>query len=187
MTPSNNEPTHRPLRILVTGVGNVLRQDDGFGIELVHRLLDRGNLPPGVTITETGIAGIRLVQELLDGYDVLIIADVMLRDDRPGDISILEAEVPDVDSLSFDQRTEFLADMHYTNPTRAMMLAKAIRALPPQVYILACEPAHYDDFALGLSPEVKAAIPVAIERLDELIARLNKQPVESTKSFYSEK
>lgn len=169
---------HNKLRILITGVGNVLRQDDGFGIELIHRLLDRGNLPPGVTVTETGIAGIRLVQELLDGYDVLVIADAMLRGGQPGDITILEAEVPDVQELSFDQRTEFLADMHYTNPTRAMMLAQAIHVLPPRVYILACEPAHYDDFDLGLSPEVWAAIPAAIARLDGLIAQLTSRSEE---------
>ncbi len=168
--------TNDQLRILITGVGNVLRQDDGFGIELVHRLLDRGHLPPGVTVTETGIAGIRLVQDLLDGYDVLVIADAMLRGGQPGDITILEAEVPDVQKLSFDQRTEFLADMHYTNPTRAMMLAQAIHVLPPRVYILACEPAHYNDFDLGLSPQVQAAIPAAIARLDALIAQLHVHP-----------
>lgn len=181
MTQNGNQPANQPAsfpRILITGVGNVLRQDDGFGIELIHRLLDRGALPPGVKVTETGIAGIRLVQELLDGYDVLIIADAMLRGGRPGDINLLEAEVPDVHTLSFDQRAEFLADMHYTNPTRAMMLAKAIHVLPPQVYILACEPAHYDDFNLGLSPEVRAAIPTAIARLDALIVQLNARPEE---------
>ena len=166
-------PGSNPLRILVTGVGNVLRQDDGFGIALVHWLLDQQALPPAVTVTETGIAGIRLVQELLDGYDVLIIADAMVRGKSPGEIAILEADVPDVYQLSFDQRHEFLADMHYTNPTRAMMLAKAIHVLPPQVYILACEPADYDDFELGLSPEVREAVPKAGARLLDWIAELN--------------
>ena len=47
------------LRILVAGVGNVLRQDDGFGIAVVHHLLDRGNLCDGVEVLETGIAGIQ--------------------------------------------------------------------------------------------------------------------------------
>jgi hydrogenase maturation protease len=147
-------------------VGNVLRQDDGFGVEVVQRLLERGDLPDGVTILEMGIAGIRLVQELLDGYDVLIIVDTMLRDGRPGQLYWLEADVPDPTTLPFDERNEFLADMHYTNPTRAMMLAKAIHVLPPQVYILGCQPAAYDDFELGLSPEVWAAVPVALARLD---------------------
>ncbi|MCE7988151.1 MAG: hydrogenase maturation protease [Caldilinea sp. CFX5] len=162
------------LRILITGVGNVLRQDDGFGIAVVHHLLDQGNLPPGVTVMETGIAGIRLVQELLTGYDVLIIVDAVQRDGEPGQLFLLAAEVPDVYALDFDRRCEFLADMHYTNPTRAMMLAKAIHALPAQVVILGCQPAHYDDFDLGLSPVVEAAVPRAVEQIRKLIIDLNQ-------------
>lgn len=164
-----------PLRVLIAGVGNVLRQDDGFGIEVVHRLLDRENLPEGVNVLEMGIAGIRLVQELLDGYDVLIIVDTVLRAGQPGQLYWLEADVPDPTTLSFDQRNEFLADMHYTNPTRAMMLAKAIHVLPPQVYILGCQPAAYDDFDLGLSSEVQRAIPTAMARLDEWLLGLNRR------------
>lgn len=171
--PSANIESQVPLRILIAGVGNVLRQDDGFGIAVVHRLLEQDELTAGVTVVETGIAGIKLVQDLLDGYDVLIIVDAMVRDGAPGQLYQLEAEVPDVYDLTFDQRHEFLADMHYTNPTRAMMLAKAIKALPPQVYILGCQPAAYDDFDLGLSPEVEAAIPKAVARLEGWIAELN--------------
>lgn len=159
-------PTSARPRILIAGVGNVLRQDDGFGIEVVQRLAERGDLPDGVAVLEMGIAGIRLVQELLDGYDILVMVDTTLRNGRPGQLYWLEADVPDPTTLPFDERNEFLADMHYTNPTRAMMLAKAIHVLPPQVFILGCEPAAYDDFELGLSPEVQAAIPGALARLD---------------------
>jgi hydrogenase maturation protease len=82
--------------------------------------------------------------------------------------------VQDPATLSFDERLEFLADMHYTNPTRAMMLAKAIQVLPPQVYILGCQPAAYDDFDLGLSEEVQAAVPEAIARLEGWLAELDR-------------
>lgn len=163
------------LRILISGVGNVLRQDDGFGVEVINRLLERNELPAGVTVIETGIGGIRLVQELLDGYDILILVDAVQRDGQPGQLYLLEADVPDLESFSFDERNEFLADMHYTNPTRAMMLAKAIHALPPRVYILGCQPAAYDDFELGLSPEVEAAIPAAISQIEEWIMTFNRE------------
>lgn len=166
------ETKTRP-RVLIAGVGNVLRQDDGFGVELVQRLLEQVNLPEGVKVLETGIAGIRLVQELLDGYDILVIVDTMLRDGQPGQVYWLEAEVQDPTTLSFEEHLEFLADMHYTDPTRAMMLAKAIHALPSQVYILGCQPAVYDDFELGLSQEVEAAIPRAIARLETWLAGLD--------------
>ena len=36
-------------RVLVAGVGNVFLGDDGFGVEVVHRLA-QGPLPPGVEV-----------------------------------------------------------------------------------------------------------------------------------------
>ena len=160
------------MRILITGVGNVLRQDDGFGIAVINRLLEEAKLPPEIRVMETGIAGIRLVQELLDGYDALLIVDAVQRGGEPGQLYWLAAEVPDVTQFPFDQRNEFLADMHYTNPTRAMMLAKAINVLPAQVYILGCQPAHYDDFALGLSPVVETAVARAVQEILAWIERI---------------
>lgn len=172
---SNGKIPPRPLRVLVAGVGNVLRQDDGFGIAVVHHLLDQKELPPGVTVIETGIAGIRMVLELLDGYDVLIIVDAVQRDGEPGQLYLLEAEVPDIADLTYIERTDFLADMHFTNPTRAMMLARALEVLPPQVFILGCQPAAYDDFDLGLSPEIEKAIPLAATWLEAWVNELNQQ------------
>ena len=156
-------------RILVTGVGNVLRQDDGFGIAVINRLGELDDLPDCVTLLETGIAGIRLVQELLDGYDVLLLVDAVQRGGEPGRLYLLEAEVPSIEHYTFDQRNEFLADMHFTNPTRAMMLAKALDVLPSQVYIVGCESAAHEDFDVGLSPVVAAAVPEAAAWIREWV------------------
>ena len=53
------------MRVLVVGVGNVLRGDDAFGIEVLRRLQTRTDLS-GVEFFESGIAGISLVQQLMD-------------------------------------------------------------------------------------------------------------------------
>ncbi len=164
------------LRVLVVGVGNVLRQDDAFGIAVVQHLALRGDLPAGLRLLESGIAGIRLVQELMEGYDALIIVDAMVRKNVAGTVSVLEADVPDPRELPFDARNEFLADMHYTNPTRAMMLAKALEKLPARSYIVACEPVRYDDFEMGMSDEVQAAVPVAAQKILDLVESLNGKP-----------
>src|SRR6267378_42077 len=58
------------MQILVAGVGNLLRGDDGFGVEVAKALMCR-SLPPGVRVVETGIGGIHLVQEMLTPYDAL--------------------------------------------------------------------------------------------------------------------
>lgn len=154
-------------KILIAGVGNELRQDDAFGIEFVRAWCKRMPKVDYINTMEVGIAGIHLVQELHIGYDILVLVDAVDYKRKPGTISLEEVEeLSDIEKMPLDQKREFLADMHYTDPTRAMMLAKALSILPEKVYILGCQSAKHDDFDIGMSDEVTAAIPVAIIELN---------------------
>ena len=66
-------------KILIAGMGNVLRRDDGFGVEVAKRLALSTTLPADVKVIEVGIGGIHLVQELMDGYTMLVIIDAIER------------------------------------------------------------------------------------------------------------
>jgi len=157
-------------KILIAGVGNELRQDDAFGIEFVRAWTKAMPKSDQINTMEVGIAGIHLVQELHTGYDTLVLVDAVDYKRKPGTISIEEVEeLSDIEEMPLDQKREFLADMHYTNPTRAMMLAKALKVLPEKVYILGCQSAKHDDFDIGMSDEVTAAIPIAINELNKWI------------------
>jgi hydrogenase maturation protease len=61
-------------RILVAGIGNIFKGDDGFGVEVVRRLAQRP-LPSSVTVTDFGIRGIDLTYALLDGYEAAVLVD----------------------------------------------------------------------------------------------------------------
>ena len=76
-------------RVLVAGVGNVLRGDDGFGPAVIQRL---GELPAGVEKVETGIGGVALLQELLAGCDALVLIDAVDRGAAPGTLFELEPD-----------------------------------------------------------------------------------------------
>lgn len=156
-------------KILIAGIGNELRQDDAFGMELVKQLkIDE--LPKGVKIQEVGIGGIHLVQELHENYDMLIMVDAVEWGESPGHIYLREVEsISDINEMPLHEKRAFLADMHYTNPTRALMLAKALGVLPPKIFILGCEAAEHADFAVGMSSVVENAIPKAIERLKKIL------------------
>lgn len=155
-----------PPKILIAGIGNELRQDDAFGMEFIRRWQKEITLPSHISVMEVGIGGIHLVQELHGKYDILIMVDAVNWEKEPGEILFQEIEkVSDIEEMPFDEKREFLADMHYTNPLRALMLAKALKVLPEKVYILGCQSARHDDFAIGMSDEVTAAIPKAIEKL----------------------
>ncbi len=157
--------------ILIAGVGNELKQDDAFGIEFVRQLAHQEQFPDRIKIMEVGIGGIHLVQELHQGYDILIMADAVDWGQEAGHLYFKEVEaISDIEEMPVFEKRTFLADMHYTNPMRALMLAKALKVLPQKVYILGCEAAQHDDFAIGMSEVVEAAIPKAIVKLKEWLA-----------------
>ncbi|CAA9433389.1 MAG: hypothetical protein AVDCRST_MAG37-766 [uncultured Rubrobacteraceae bacterium] len=161
-------------RVLVAGVGNDLLGDDGFGIAVVRRFSEDG-VPEGVEVFESGIAGIRMVQELMDGYEALVVVDATDRGEEPGTVYLLEVEVPDPDELTEEDRQDFLADTHLTVPSKALTLARAIEVLPPRVYILGCQPKECE-LGMGLSEPAEKGAAEAIERLRELTTRLVREP-----------
>ena len=152
------------MRILLAGVGNVLRTDDAFGVEVAHRL-EAMELPPGVRVVETGIGGIALVQELQDGWDALVLIDTVDYGREPGTIMLIEPDVVDVQALSWGERYDLLADMHLAKPERVLMLARALGVLPARVLMVGCQPTDADAVGVGLTAPVEAAVEVAISEI----------------------
>ena len=152
-------------------MGNELRGDDGFGVAVMHLLAGR-DLGADVTVREFGMAGIHLVQELLTGYDALLIVDAVRRDSTPGTLHLLEPEVADIAELPDDVRRDFLADVHWADPGRVLIFAKALGVLPPRVLILGCQPEDVEDLTMALTPAVAASLPRALAAIDDALGRL---------------
>ena len=146
-------------RTLVAGFGNVLRGDDGFGVEVI-RQLEGERLPDGVTLMEIGTAGMRLAQELLSPYDHLIIVDAMTRGGAPG--SLYTLQVDDVEAAAH-------VDMHAAVPARALAMAKALGGLPARVHLIGCEPESVDELLADLSAPVRGAIRPAVDSIRALV------------------
>lgn len=162
--------------ILIAGVGNELRQDDAFGVLLAQKLQQEADFPPSVVVMEIGSAGIHLVQQLFDGYNVLILLDIVKWGGVAGTLHFREVEVKDVNQLPQDEQNEFLADMHYINPLKALMMAKALKVLPKQVLFLGCESEEHEEIGIGVSAAVEAALPVAFQRIKKWVEE-RTQPV----------
>ena len=69
------------MKTLVAGLGNVLLGDDGFGVEVAHRLR-AAPLPARVRVEDFGVRGIHLVYELLEPYDAVILVDNLPDDSK---------------------------------------------------------------------------------------------------------
>ena len=148
------------MRIVVAAFGNELRGDDGFGIAVLRRLEAFQPKHEHVTLLEVGTAGLRLAQELLTPCDRLIVVDAMTRGGSPGTVYVLKVEdVPEARDI----------DMHLAVPSRALSVAQAIGALPPETFLIGCEPTYVDELTMDLSDRVRAAVDVAANHVHSLI------------------
>ena len=149
-------------RVLVAGVGNVLKGDDGFGIALARRLMSRTGLPAGLNVMETGIGGMSLIQELMYGYEALLVADAYRKGGVPGSLYLLAPQLPDLSGLDMHQLRDYFSDTHFATPMRVLSLLAHIGKLPPVVRVLGCEPAQTDELIIGLSEPVAARVEEAV-------------------------
>lgn len=164
------------MEVLVAGVGQVLRGDDGFGVEVVRRLVEL-DLGETVRVIETGTGGINLVTALYDPTDVLIVLDAVDHGRPPGTVMVIEPEVADVDDMEQMARWDFLADMHYTKPESAFMLAKALGVLPERFLMVGCQPQETEMLEVGLSPAVAGAVDVAVAEVRRILDELRTEAV----------
>lgn len=159
------------MKILVAGVGSTLRRDDQFGVRVAHVLM-ASDLPPGVTVVETGTGGIHLVQEMLAGFDALVICDAVDRGRPPGTVMVIEPEIEDADSMTPLERFDYLADMHYTKPGKALMLAKSLNILPERVVLVGCQPSDAEGLGTGMSEPVTRAVEAAVGEVRRIVDEL---------------
>jgi hydrogenase maturation protease len=159
------------VRVLVVGVGNTLRVDDGFGVAAARRL-QAMDLPEGVNVLETGTSGMTVVQELMEGYDALLVLDIVDRGRPPGTIMLIEPDLPDATAMSHDERHSLTGNTHLANPSSVMMMAQAMGTLPPQVLMVACQPLDATGLGMELTPPVAAAVEVAVAEVRSQLERL---------------
>lgn len=143
-------------RVLVGCVGNVLRGDDGFGPAVAERL----SLPAGARVVETGIGGIALLQELMEGWDGLVLVDAVDQGAKPGTVFKIVPEVGEA---------VHVPDVHLANPERVLAAAKGLGVLPERILIVGCQPAEVDELGEGLSPAVARAVDVAVQEVERTV------------------
>ena len=153
------------MKILVAGIGNVLLGDDGFGVEVAHRLAGRA-LPESVRVAEFGIRGMDLVFALLGGYDAAILVDVVNRGGSPGTLYVIEPRVAPDDEVG--------PDTHEMHPARVLALAEAMGGHVATMRLVGCEPAtiDLDELTMGLSASVAAAVEPAMALVESIVAGL---------------
>jgi hydrogenase maturation protease len=156
--------------ILIAGIGNIFLGDDGFGVEVAHRLSSR-TLPAGVRVIDFGIRGLDLAYALIDGPELTILIDACPRQAAPGTLYVVE---PDLSSLNSAHTPQAAIDAHSMNPMNVFRLALSMGGKLKRILLLGCEPATLgpDEGQMGLSAPVEAAIEEAVKLAESLIWRV---------------
>ena len=149
-----NEP-----KILIIGIGNEFRNDDGIGLYIVRRL--RKLNFQNVTILEKSGEGTELMEAWQNNSRVFLF-DAVRSGAKPGAIFRLTAHEEKIPQKFFNYST------HDFSLAEAVELARVLNQLPPFIVIYGVEG---KDFSEGreLSDEVKqAADKVTTQFLDEI-------------------
>jgi hydrogenase maturation protease len=149
------------MNLLIVGIGNEFRGDDGVGIFVARKLRETGL--PGAEIREESGEGTRLMEIWKDAHTVLLVDSV-------------SSGAPSGTIHHIDARNERVpaglvrCSTHAFGVAEAVELARALRELPPRLFIYGIDG---QDFSMGttLSPKVaKSALEVVRRIADEVSA-----------------
>ena len=145
-------------RIGVIGIGNPLRQDDGIGIILLERLVERkDDLPGGIEYIDGGTGGMNLLH-LLARFDIVVLIDAVKFCGHTGESKLFKAE--DVYSKKIQIRTS----THDSDFLKIMQLSKELGESPDEAYIFGVQP---KDTSHGSNPshELQQKIDLLLDNL----------------------
>jgi hydrogenase maturation protease len=164
----------KEAKILVAGIGNIFLGDDGFGVEVVKRLLQR-QFPESVRVMDYGIRGFDLAFALQDDYDVTILVDATSRGGEPGTLYTIEPDLSDLEDI---EAREGVIETHGMNPMNVLRMVKAMGSQFHRILLVGCEPATFGPEGqgeMGLSEPVEAAVDSAVELVEKLVDDILKE------------
>ena len=152
----------RPACVLVIGIGNPDRGDDGCGAAVIARL--QASTPPGVVLRARSGDVLALLDEW-EGFDAVILVDAAASFARPGQIHCLDLSAGPLPTGLSPSST------HAVGIGDAIELARCLGRLPRCVILYLVEG---ESFAVGgsLSPAVAAAADRVAEKIRVDIAAL---------------
>ena len=158
-------------RVLVVGIGNPDRGDDGFGPLVASRL--RGCVPPAIRILERGGDILALIEEW-DGFAAVFVVDAAAPATRSGRVYRLD--------LTAGELPVGLApgSTHAFGIAETVELARSLDRLPRHLVAYLVEGERLD-IGTPLSPMVAKAVDEVVRRIIVELSRLSaaRRPAEA--------
>lgn len=147
----------RTAGVVVIGIGNVVRSDDGVGVHAVVRLRERLGSQPDVTLVEGGTAGLLLLPHLADARRAIII-DAIDVGAEPGTLVRLAG---DEFAVAFSADTT----VHDVGLRDLLGAARLSGAWPEQLVLRGVQPG-----STTLGTELTSTVAAALDGLVDSIA-----------------
>jgi hydrogenase maturation protease len=162
------------IEVLVLGLGNPLRRDDGVGPRVVELVLEKG-LPASAEALDAGAAG----------FDLLSLLGVPSAFGGPGPEKVIIVDAADL-GLQAGQFARFTPDqvemtgqagdatganapagsvfpvLHQAGLAEALALARVLERPLPEIVVYGVQPGSLD-WGQGLTAEVEVALPLLVE------------------------
>lgn len=165
-------------QVVVLGLGNLLRGDEGLGIYALERLQERYMLPEQVLVIDGGTLGLNLLS-YLEGADLVLVLDAVLTDGPPGMIwQARNDEVPAFFGIRTSPHEIALPDV--------LALMRLRETGPRELIVLGMQPATIT-LGWGLSEAVSAHLDKLVDAAAEVLRKWGFKVIgRATKPLYSQ-
>jgi len=143
-------------QITVLGVGNILMQDEGFGVRVVEQLQQHYSFPENVQVLDGGTLGMELLRFLV-GTDRLILVDAVNGGLPPG--SLYQFNHDEVKAY-FKEKVS----MHELGIQDVLAVLELLEKPAKEIKILGVQPLTVD-IGLELTPLVNAVVEEVVQKL----------------------
>ena len=141
--------------IVVIGVGNDYRSDDGVGVVIARQL--RAQLPPEIKIIEASGEGASLL-EAWQGAASVVVLDAAHSGAPPGTVHRVDASTEPIPSAFLNYST------HAFSVAEAVELSRVLHELPPHLIVYGIEGSNFEA-GVGLSPAVEEAASLVMAQI----------------------
>lgn len=135
--------------VLIMGIGNLVLQDEGFGVHAVQRLM-KENLPEYIDLLDGGTAGLHLMG-YLQRYKRLVVIDAALDGYPEGTVRRLRPQFHEFPPLVTAHEIGL----------KDVLEALSITGYCPDTELIVCSVRKYDTLGTELSAAVAASLPEA--------------------------
>jgi len=148
------------MKILVLGIGNLILQDEGLGIQAIQQLQAQFEIPPEIEILDGGTSGMELLTPISDAEQIIILDAVKTGKPAGTIIRLDNEEIPTFFRTKVSPHQIGLADV--------LAAATLTDSMPRNLVLFGVEPLEID-LGMELSVPVAEQMPRLIQMIvDEL-------------------